>query len=186
MNQPALLIIDIQNDYFPGGAMALTAPEAAARQAAELLDYFREHQWPRFLIQHESVRPGATFLVPGTPGQALHSLIAPGAGNLVITKRYPNAFQATTLHDDLQSAGCRQLVICGMMTHMCIDTTVRAAFSLGYQVQLIADATATRALRYGDHEVPAEAVQNAFLAAMQGVFAEVLNADAWLTKQKER
>lgn len=185
MNHPALLIIDIQKDYFPSGNMALEGPDTAAAQAARLLGTFRQRHWPRYIIQHESVRPGSTFLVPGTPGQAIHEMVAPRSDETVITKHYPNAFQATPLHETLRGAGVRNLVVCGMMTHMCIDTSVRAAFELGYRVQLVADATATRALRYGTREVAAEAVQAAFLAALQGVFAEVLDTDTWLGRQAE-
>ncbi len=180
MNHTALLIIDVQNDYFPGGAMALSGPEQAASETARILAQFRARQWPRFHIQHESLRPGAGFMLPGTPGQAIHPSVVPLPDEAVITKHYPNAFQATPLHEQLQRAGVTHLVVCGMMTHMCIDTSVRAAFELGYKVQLIADATATRALIHGDREVAADAVQLAFLAALNGVFAQVLTAEQWL------
>lgn len=182
MSQIALLIIDIQNDYFPGGNMALADPEAAANQTARLLGHFRKRNWPRFHIQHESVHPGANFMLPGTPGQAIHAAVAPQSEETVVTKHFPNAFQATPLHQALQQAGIGQLVVCGMMTHMCIDTSVRAAFELGYRVQLIGDATATRELRYGEREIAAQSVQSAFLAALHGVFADVLGADDWLVQ----
>lgn len=184
MNHPALLIIDIQNDYFPGGNMALEAPEAAAEQASRLLAYFRANAWPRFHIQHESVRPGSTFMIPGTTGQAIHPTVAPLDDEPVFTKHFPNAFQATPLHERLQDQKIGQLVICGMMTHMCIDTSVRAAFELGYKVKLIADATATRALRYDNEAVSASNVQKAFLAALHGVFSEVVTTDSWLAAQE--
>lgn len=180
MTAPALILIDIQNDYFPGGQMALHRPSDAAAQTARLLALFRERDWPRIHIQHESVRSDAGFLIRGTDGQAIHATVAPRADEPVIVKHFPNAFQDTGLDEHLRALHAQRLVITGMMTHMCVDTSVRAAFERGYRVQLIADATATRALRFAGLEVPADEVQAAFLAAMNGVFSQVLTADDWL------
>ncbi len=179
MANPALIVIDIQNDYFPGGNMPLHEPQVAAERAAEVLERFRQLSWPRFHIQHSSIQPGATFMVPDTPGQEIHALLAPQEGETVVTKHFPSAFQATSLHEQLQSQGIDQLVVCGMMTHMCIDTSVRAAFERGYRVQLIADATATRALQYGADPISAASVQTAYLAGLNGVFADVMSAQEW-------
>lgn len=180
MAQPALLIIDIQNDYFPGGNMPLHQPETALEQTTRILDHFRQRQLPLVHIRHASVRPGANFMVPGTSGQEIHPQLTPREGEPVMTKHFPSAFQQTSLHDDLQNLGVEQLVICGMMTHMCIDTSVRSAFERGYRVQLIGDATATRPLQFGGQEIAADQVQNAFLASLNGIFAEVLSAEQWL------
>lgn len=180
MANPALLIIDIQNDYFPDGSMPLHAPVAAAEQAARVLERFRQRDWPRFHIQHESIRPGAGFMIPGTEGQAIHPLLTPESDEPVVIKHFPSAFQETSLGDQLQAQAVDELVVCGMMTHMCIDTSVRAAFERGYTVQLIADATATRSLQFGPDEVSADQVQSAFLAALHGTFAQVLSTQAWL------
>lgn len=180
MKPPVLILIDIQNDYFPGGRMALHRPNDAAAQAERLLTLFRERDWPRIHVQHESVRSDAGFLIPGTDGQAIHAAVAPRADEPVIVKRFPDAFQDTDLDGRLRALDAQRLVITGMMTHMCVDTSVRAAFERGYRVQLIADATATRALRFAGREVPADEVQTAFLAAMNGVFSQVLTSDDWL------
>ncbi|GAB4360046.1 MAG: cysteine hydrolase family protein [Gammaproteobacteria bacterium] len=185
MTQTALIIIDIQNDYFPGGNMPLHEPDAALERAAKILDHFRARDLPRFHIRHASVRPGASFMVPGTRGQEIHPRLAPREGEPVITKHFPSAFQETTLPEELRNLGAENLVVCGMMTHMCIDTSVRSAFERGYRVQLIADATATRALQFAGREVPAEQVQNAFLASLNGIFAQVLSADEWLEQAGE-
>jgi nicotinamidase-related amidase len=172
----ALLLIDIQNDYFPGGAMELVGAEAAARQAARLLALFRQRSLPVFHVQHFSVRPGATFFRPGTPGVEIHPGVQPAAGEPVIAKNFPNGFRATTLEQALRGAGVDALVVAGMMTHMCVDTTVRAASDLGFGCTVAHDACATRDLAFGGTTVPAAQVHAAFLAALNGAYAKVVPA----------
>ncbi len=151
----ALILIDLQNDYFPGGNNELENPLAAAAQARSLLDFFRLQEWPTVHIQHVSTRPGATFFLPDTEGVKIHTSIAPLAGESVIVKHFPNSFRETNLLEHLKSLGIERLVVCGMMTHMCVDASVRAAADLGYPVLLAADACATRALTYDETQVPA-------------------------------
>jgi nicotinamidase-related amidase len=172
----ALVLIDIQNDYFPGGAMELVGSEAAAQNAALLLASARAHGTPVVHIQHISARPGATFFLPGTPGAEINPAVAPLPGEQVIVKHYPNAFRETELLDYLHGLDVDTLVIAGMMTHMCVDTTVRAAADLGFSCNLASDACATRALAYGGVAVPAEQVQAAYLAGLNGLFANVVPA----------
>jgi nicotinamidase-related amidase len=173
----AFVIVDIQNDYFPGGKMALEGSAEAAENARRLLVVFRERGLPVFHVQHLSTRPGATFFVPGTPGAEIHTSVAPRDGEPVLRKNFPNAFRGTTLHEDLGRAGAKKLVVAGMMTHMCIDTTVRAAFDLGYSCRLAHDACATRALAFGGETVPAREVHRAFVAALDGLFAKAASTD---------
>ncbi len=169
-----LLLIDIQNDYFPGGAMELVGSPMAGAKAGELLRAFREKGLPVIHIQHISTRPGATFFIPDTVGAQLHDSVAPAAGEVVFQKNYPNSFRETPLLRHLQELQASELVIAGMMTHMCIDTTTRAAADLGFNCLLAHDACATRALTFGMATVPAEDVQTAFIAALNGFFARVL------------
>jgi nicotinamidase-related amidase len=172
----ALLLIDIQNDYFPGGAMELAGPERAAAQASRLLMAFRSKTLPVFHIRHLAIRPGATFFLPDTVGAEIHESVSPLAGETVLTKHYPNAFRETGLHAALQAANVTGLVIAGMMTHMCVDTSVRAAADLGYTCWLAQDACATRDLTFGGERVGADAVQLAYLAALHGSFASAAPA----------
>jgi len=167
----ALVVIDIQRDYFAGGRMPLDGADAAAENAARLLKAFRERGWPLFHVQHLSTRPNATFFLPGTDGVEFHPAVAPLAAEPVIQKNFPNAFRATRLDTELRARGVTQLVVAGMMTHMCIDTSVRAAFDLGFKIDLAFDACATRSLRFVDTDVPASQVQGSFIAALHGTFA---------------
>jgi nicotinamidase-related amidase len=172
----ALILIDIQNDYFPGGRMELEAPLAAAQQAGRLLEFFRRQGWPTIHIQHVSTRPDATFFLPDTDGLDFHPSIRPLPGETIIVKHFPNSFRETRLLECLQGLKVEGLVICGMMTHMCVDASTRAAADLGYPVRLAADACATRALTYGEVKVPAQHVHAAFLAALKS-YAQVLKTE---------
>lgn len=173
MAEPTFLVIDIQNDYFPGGKMELEGAEAAADNAARALERFRARGQPVVHVRHLSTRPGATFFVPGTAGAEIHAAVRPAAGETVIEKSFPNSFRATSLEERLQQAGATELVVAGMMTHMCVDATVRQAADLGYKVVLLADACATRAQTFRGETVPAHQVHAAFLAALSGLYSTV-------------
>jgi nicotinamidase-related amidase len=174
----ALLLIDIQNDYFPGGKMELQGSEAASQVAGRLLACFREHHLPTVHIQHLSIRPGATFFIPDTAGAEIHSAVKPLKGETVIQKHFPNAFRETALLSHLQGLGIRKLVIAGMMTHLCVDGTVRAATDHGFECRIIQDACATRDLKFNDRVVSAADVHLAFLAALNGTYGRVMTAEA--------
>ena len=171
----ALLLIDMQNDYFPGGQMELVGGEAAGRQAGRLLSAFRAKGLPVIHIQHIADHPGATFFLPHTEGVNIHDSVLPLAGEKIITKHHPSAFRETGLLEHLQAGGITRLVMAGMMTHMCVDSTVRAAADLGFVCQLAHDACATRDLAFAGNSVTAADVQTAYLAALNDAFAEVLD-----------
>jgi nicotinamidase-related amidase len=173
----ALLLVDIQNDYFPGGAMALTGMEKAGQQAGRLLAEFRSRQMPVFHVRHLSVRPGATFFVPETNGAEIHKTVLPLPEEVLTEKIFPNSFRETALLDRLRNAGVEHLVICGAMSHMCIDATTRAAFDLGFQCTVVEDACAARDLRHGDEVIEAAKVHGAFMAALAGTYARVTTAE---------
>jgi len=142
----ALLIVDIQRDYFSGGKMELVGTEKASEQAGRMLAFFRERKLPVFHVQHVSTRPDAAFFLPDTEGVSIHDSVAPLSDEIVIRKHFPNSFRDTGLQDILQKKEIQRLIICGMMSHMCIDATVRAAFDHGYTCIVVHDACATRAL----------------------------------------
>jgi nicotinamidase-related amidase len=173
----ALLIIDVQNDYFHEGRMELYNSVNACNKIKDLLRHFRDHSMPVIYIQHVSIKPGATFFLPETHGVEIHDNIKPVPGEKVIIKNYPNSFRNTELNDYLKKNNISKLVIVGMMTHMCIDTSVRAAFDLGYECIVVGDCCATRNLTIGDNEISAENVQNSFLAALNGTFSKVIRKE---------
>ncbi len=172
-----LVLVDIQNDYFPGGKMALAGMEQAAGNARRLLQEFRNRQFPVFHIRHISQRPGATFFLPGTQGAEIHETVTPKPVETVIEKRFPNSFRNTSLLEHLKNARVEEVVVCGAMSHMCIDATVRAAFDFGFSCMVIEDACATRDLRYRGKTVEADQVHSAFMAALSAPCAKVITAD---------
>ena len=174
MPDTALVIIDIQNDYFPGGTMELEGADAAGAKASEALKSFRDKKLPVIHVRHLSVRPGATFFIPGTKGAEIHAAVRPAGGETVVEKNFPNSFRNTALEAHLNELGVKNLVVAGMMTHMCVDASVRHAADLGYKVTLLGDACATRAQSYGGETVPARQVHAAFLAALNGFYAKVV------------
>lgn len=127
-------------------------------------------------IQHLSTRPGSTFFVPGTKGADIHPNVTPLPDEKVVIKHYPNSFHATDLLSYLHSNDITELVICGMITHMCVDATVRAAKDYGFNCTLIGDACATRALSINEKVIQAEDVHNAFLAALAYFYSTVTAA----------
>jgi nicotinamidase-related amidase len=158
----ALIIVDVQNDYFPGGSMELVGMDDATANCRALLEGFRDRGAPLFHVQHLANREGATFFVPDTPGARIHDSMTPAEGEPVIVKHFPSAFRDTGLQQALQAADIDELVICGAMSHMCIDTTVRAAFDLGYRCRVAADACATRDLEFDGRRVAAADVHAPF------------------------
>ena len=171
----ALLIIDVQNDYFPGGDNEQFGAEVALTRIESVLKTFREKQLPVLHLQHFN-NEDSSFFRPDTKGAEIHKSLTPIEGEEHIIKYSPNGFLNTNLEKLLREKSIDELIVCGMMTHMCVDSTVRAASDLGFKVTLIADGTATRGLRYGGVAVSAIMVQTAYLSALGGTFATVINA----------
>lgn len=178
----ALILIDIQNDYFDNGKMPLVGSYKACENAKLLVDKFREEALPVIFIQHVATRHDATFFLPKTEGTEIHELISPLQSEKVIVKHYPNSFRETDLMDYLQETQITDLVICGMMTHMCVDATVRVAKDYGFNISVIGDACATKDLEYNGDKVKAQEVQNSFLSALNYFYAKVLTTETYLNK----
>jgi nicotinamidase-related amidase len=172
----ALLVIDIQRDYFPGGKFPLVNPENAAKNAYMLLQCFREHSGHHVHIQHISLKPDAAFFIKGDSGSDIHDSVAHFEGEPIVYKHYPNSFRETNLLEMLKGWGIERVVICGMMTHMCVDATTRAAADFGFQVLIAEDACATRDLKYDDTVIPADLVHKSFLAALNS-YGKVMKSE---------
>jgi len=175
-----LLLVDLQNDYFPGGKMELEGSEQAGLNAEKLLATFRDKDRPVFHVRHLSVGEGATFFVPGTAGAEIHACVQPLPDEIVLEKNFPNSFRETGLADILKKEKVSNLVICGAMSHMCIDGTTRAAADMGFACTVIHDACATKSLEFGDLTIPAPEVHGAFMAALGAAYAKVISLDEFL------
>jgi nicotinamidase-related amidase len=177
----ALILVDIQNDYFPGGRMELSGINEAGATAKELLFFFRKNNWPTVHIQHISTQKGATFFLPDTDGANIHESITPLDQDTVTQKHYPNSFRETDLYDHLTGAGVKNLVICGAMSHMCIDATTRAAADLGFSCMVVHDACATRDLEFEGKTIRAKDVHGSFMSALGMAYARVLGFKDFLS-----
>jgi nicotinamidase-related amidase len=176
----ALVLIDLQNDYFPGGSMELVGMDAAAARAGEVLAAFHRAGRPRFHVQHLALDPAATFFQPETRGVEIHPRVRPEAGEPVIPKHFPNAFRDTGLLEALQTAGVEELVIAGAMSHMCVDATTRAAFDYGFRCTVLHDACASRDVVFEGVVIPAAQVHGAFMAALGMRYARVVTVQEFL------
>jgi nicotinamidase-related amidase len=170
----ALLIIDVQNDYFESGKSALHNSLAALDNIERVLVRFRGKKLPVIHVQHINTRPGATFFLPDTEGVLIHKRLTPREEEYVVVKHAPNSFFETELDDILIEEGVTELIVCGMMSHMCVDTTVRACKDRGIKVTLLHDACATKDLVFNEKTIPAETVHATFMASLQGMFANVI------------
>ena len=176
-----LLLVDIQNDYFPGGKMELARRNEASSNAKDLLYLFRKNQWPIIHIQQISDYEGATFFIPNTEGVELNETVKPLPGETIIQKQFANSFRDTSLLKQLKNVGVEKVVICGAMSHMCIDSTTRAAYDFGYPCIVVHDACATKNLEFGGTKLLAEEVHGSFMAALGSAYAKVLSFNEFLS-----
>lgn len=166
----ALLVIDIQNFYFPGGRSELVEPVQAAKKAAIAIAHARTENNPVIFIQHKSAA-----------GMEINDLVKPVSGEAIFIKEEVNSFLGTGLTEYIKDLGVDTLVICGMQTQMCVEAAVRAASDLGYYVFLLHDACASRNLKFGDRDVPAADVHASTLAAMKS-YASVISVEDWIKR----
>ena len=168
----ALLIIDIQDFYFPGGKSALVEPEKAAANAAMLLDIFRKNKLPVVHVRHNS-----------EPGGKISDMVKPLPGEKIISKDAVNCFVGTDLLEYLKTNKLDTLVICGMQTHMCVEAATRAASDYGFKCILIRDACATKDLIFNDKIIKAEDVHYSTLSTLKN-YSKVLSTIEYINTTK--
>jgi len=176
----ALLLIEYQNDYFPNGRMPLEKSVEACQKAQEALQVYRAKQLDVIHLQHLSTRPDAVHFLPCTKGVEFQQNLQPLRTETVIKKHYPNCFKDTALLNHLIKHKINHLVIAGMMTHLAIDATVRAAYDLGFSCTVLHDACTSKNLEFNNMLIPAQSVHNAFLAALQPMYANVMSVKEFL------
>jgi nicotinamidase-related amidase len=177
----ALVVIDIQNEYFPGGALTLPHAEEAAGQAARAIQAARAAGVEVIHIRHEEPDSDEWF-VPASRGAETNATVAPADGELVIVKHHPNSFLDTELAERLSALSAGRVAFCGMMTSMCVDSTVRAAADLGLDPVLLDDACAAPDLEHRGRRVPSEEVHAAFCAALSDEIATLLDAGEFASR----
>lgn len=178
----ALLIVDIQNFYFPSEGPGLVYAEEAALAAREVLQVFRDQKQLVIHVRHQAKK-----------GFEIHRYVTPLADEKVITKQEVNSFYKTDLLEYLKDNAVTRLVIVGMQTHMCLEAAVRAAHDFGFECIVVQDACATKDMKFGDKTVKAEDVHMAVLATLTvGGYAKVIDlqkfkakTDQYLYKKRE-
>lgn len=180
MSKRAILVVDLQNEYWPTGNFSLVGIEAAAANAARVMAHARESGDLVVNIRHEI--PGGPIFVAGTEGAQINEAVLPQGDEPVITKNFPNSFRETGLDDLLKQNGIEEVVVVGAMSHMCVDATTRAANDLGYRTVTIHDACATRDLEFRGITTPAAQVHAALMAALAFMYGEVIDTDQFLAR----
>lgn len=180
MPDTALILVDIQNDYFPDGRWPVDNIQAATQNAKRVLDQARAAGDLILHIRHQMASDDAPFFRPGTPGAEIHATVAPQGGEAVITKQRPNSFHDTDLLERLKDHGISKLTIVGAMSQMCIDATTRAAVDFGFKVTVVADACAAKEVSFGDQVVSAPMVHATIMGALAGTYAQVVNTQSYL------
>ncbi len=159
----ALLLIDIQDFYFPGGSTVLVNAEMAADKASKVLQVFRDNGNLVIHVKHH-VKAGGD----------IHQSVTPLSSEMVIVKKDVNAFKNTDLKDYLQQHTIEEIVIIGMQTHMCLEAAVRAAADYGFKVTVVDGACTTRDLQFNDTIIPAMQVHYSTLATLKS-YAEIIS-----------
>jgi nicotinamidase-related amidase len=180
MPKRALVLIDIQNDYFPGGKWALSGIEPAAENAAKVLAAARARGDLVVHVRHEFPTADAPFFTPGSDGAQIHPTVRAADGEPVVLKHHVNAFRETDLKAILDRHRVEEVVLCGAMSHMCVDAGTRAASDLGYRCIVVHDACATRDQEFEGVVIPAAQVHAAFMAALKFGYATSVTADEYL------
>jgi nicotinamidase-related amidase len=176
----ALLVIDVQNEYFTG-SLPITHPAGHLEQILRVMDLARG-RIPTVVIQHTSAEADAPFFRKGTPSWGLHHEVAKRPHELAIEKTLPGSFTNTGLEDWLRERGINTVTISGYMTHMCCDTTARQAVHRGFNVEFLSDATGTLPLSNSAGQVTAEELHRSILCAQQMLLSEVLPSSKWISR----
>jgi nicotinamidase-related amidase len=180
MPKRALVLIDIQNDYFPGGRWALSGIESAADNAAQVLAAARAAGDLVVHVRHEFTRPNPPFFAPGSDGSEIHPKVRADDGEPIVLKHHVNAFRETDLKAVLDRHGIDEVVICGAMSHMCVDAGARAASDFGFKCVVVHDACVTRDQEFEGVTIPAAKVHAAFMAALKFGYAASVSAAEYL------
>ncbi|SIO35825.1 Nicotinamidase-related amidase [Singulisphaera sp. GP187] len=180
MSKRALIVIDIQNDYFPAGRWELSGMETAADNAARLLAAARAAGDLVVHVRHEFPTADAPFFAPGSAGAQIHSKVRNLDGEHVVLKHFINSFRETDLKEVLDRNGIEDVVICGAMSHMCVDAATRAANDFGYHCIVVHDACASRDLEFNGVPIPAEQVHAAFMSALRFGYASSVSTEEFL------
>lgn len=178
----ALLVIDVQNEYFPGGALPITHPKDHLANILLAMNEAHKKKVPVVVVQHTFLQPEMPFFQRETPTWRLHSEVADRPRDHFVEKNYPGSFTGTDLESWLRGRDIDTVTVAGYMSHGCCDTTARQAMHLNFNVEFLADATGTLPLKNEAGAVTADEMHRAILVAQQMLFSKVMTTQEWLAK----
>lgn len=181
MSKRAIIVVDLQNDYWPSGKWPLVGIEKAAENAAKVIEKARSGDDLVIHVRHEFLSPDAPFFIPGTEGVEINPAVRPVEGEPVVVKNHPNSFHGTELKQILDEKGIEEVVVIGAMSHMCIAATGRAAADFGYNTVVIHDACATRDVEFNGMTVPAAQVHAANMSALAFAYSKVIATSEYIS-----
>ncbi len=176
----ALLVIDVQNEYFTG-ALPISHPTGHLEQILRVMDA-AAGRIPTVVIQHTFLQPDKPFFQKGTAAWQLHPEVAGRGRDVLFEKNLPGSFTGTALEEWLRERDISTVTIAGYMTHMCCDTTARQAVHRGFNVEFLSDATGTLPLSNSAGQVTAEELHRSILCAHQMLLSEVLPTSEWVAR----
>jgi nicotinamidase-related amidase len=179
MTKKAVVVVDIQNDYFPGGKWILTGADEAADNAARVIADGRKNGDLIVHIRHDGPADGL-FFIAGTDGAEIHEKVRNLTAETLIIKHFMNPYRETSLKALLDENEITDVVVIGNMSHMCIDAVTRASDDFGFRTTVVHDACATHDLSFNGVDVPAKLVHAAFMAALQFGYATVVSTDTYI------
>ena len=183
MKNTVLLLIDFQNDYFPtfdDAKWKLNGTEIAAANGIKLLEKFRQKSMDIVHVKHEFLNDDAPLFIHNSIGAKIHESVLPKEGEYEVLKNEVNAFKGTKLKEILEKLNTENIIIVGAMTHVCIDSAVRAASDYGYNCYVAHDACATLDLEFNGIKIPSEMAHASFMAALEFAYAKVQSTDSIL------
>lgn len=182
MSKRAIVVVDLQNDYWPTGKWPLQGIDEAAANAAKVIEKARMAGDMVIHVRHEFTSPDAPFFAPGSEGAEINVAVQPAGDETIILKNHPNSFRDTELKQVLDEKGIEEVVVVGAMSHMCIAATARAATDYGYRTVVVQDACATRDVEFNGVTVPAAQVHAANMSALAFAYGEVIDTGDYLPR----
>jgi nicotinamidase-related amidase len=180
-NKRALILIDVQNDYFDGDVLRIKYPPTAETLPNLLLAARAAAEAGIPIIAVRQLAPeNAPVFAPNSRGGALHDAVAALPLALVVDKILPSALAGTALPDWLRAKKIGRVTVAGYMTQNCVESTVRQAAHDGFEVEVLADATGAVSYANAQGFASAETIHKTSLVVMQSRFAAVMDTEQWL------
>jgi nicotinamidase-related amidase len=180
----ALLVIDVQNEYFPGGALPIIHPQNHLENILETMDAAKRDEVTTIVVRHHQPDPNSPLFCKGSKNWELHPEVASRHHDLLLDKQLPGSFTNTGLEMFLRERGIDTVSIAGYMTQICCDTTAREAMHRGFTVEFLSDATGTLDVENSAGSVKADDLHKAILVAQQMFISEVISKDEFIDRIK--